>query len=54
MGLATLFLNKYNMAQGLLGRICFRYQNIVKKTTPFPTPTLKKLKIYCFVCDDIF
>ena len=42
MGLATLSVNRYNIAQGLLGRSCFKYLNIIKKTTPFPTPTLKK------------
>ena len=37
--LATLSFNRYNMAQGLLRRSCF-------KTTPSPTPTLKKFLIF--------
>ena len=31
------------MARGLLGKSCLQYFNIIKKTTPSPTPTLKKL-----------
>ena len=58
VGLATLSLINYNMARGLLGRSCLKYFNIIKKTTHFPTPTVKKLvkipKIYFFVCDDFF
>ena len=38
--LATQSLNRYNITQGLLGRICFKSLNIIKKT--IPTPTLKK------------
>ena len=49
--LATLSLINYNMARGLLGRSCLKYFNIIKKTTPSPTPTVKKLvkfqKIIC-------
>ena len=56
VGLATLSLINYNMAQGLLGRSCLKYFNIIKITTPPPTPTVKKLvkfqKIFFFVCDD--
>ena len=44
VGLATLSFNRYNMAKGLLGRSCFKSINKIKKTTPLPTPTLKKLK----------
>ena len=43
VGLATLSLINYNMARGLLGRSCLKYFNIIKKTTPPPTSTLKKL-----------
>ena len=43
VGLTTLSLINYNMAQGLLGRSCLKYFNIIKKTTPSPTPTVKKL-----------
>ena len=43
VGLATLSLINYNMARGLLGRSCLKYFNIIKKTTPSPTPTVKKL-----------
>ena len=43
VGFASLSFNRYNMAQGLLGRSCFKSQNKIK-TTPFPTPTLKKFK----------
>ena len=57
VGLATLSFNWYSMAQGLLGRSCFKYLNIMKNY-PFPYPYLKKIskipKIYFFVCDDIF
>ena len=42
VGLATLSLINYNMARGLLGS-CLKYFNIIKKTTPSPTPTVKKL-----------
>ena len=41
--LATLSLINYNMARGLLGRSCLKYFIIIKKTTPSPTPTVKKL-----------
>ena len=44
VGLDTLSFNRYNMAQGLLGRSCLKYINIIKKTTPFPTSILKKFK----------
>ena len=57
VGLATLSLINYNMARGLLGRSCLKYFNIIKTTTPSPTPTVKisKIpKIYFFVCDDFF
>ena len=54
VGLATLYFNRYNMAQGLLGRSCFKYLNIIKKSTPSSTPNLKKLQKFFFVCDDIF
>ena len=56
-GLATLSLINYNMARGLLGKSCLQYFNIIKKTTPSPTPTLKKLvkfQKFFFVCDDFF
>ena len=36
--LATLSFNKYNMAQGLLRRSCFKYVNIMKKL-PLPLPS---------------
>ena len=42
------------MAQGLQGRICFRYHNIIKKTTPSPTPTLKKIKKFIVLFVTIF
>ena len=48
VGLATLSLNRYNMAQGLQGRSCFKYVNI-EKTTPFPTPTFKKFLIFFMI-----
>ena len=49
--LATLSLIDYNMARGLLGRSCLKYFNIIKKTTPSPTPTVKKLvKFQKFIC----
>ena len=35
--LATLSFNKYNMAQGLLRKSCFKYLNIMKK---LPLPLL--------------
>ena len=42
VGLATLSVNRYNMAQGLLRRCCFKYLNIMKKL-PLPLPQhLKK------------
>ena len=45
MGLAILFFNRYNMAQGLLRRSCFKYLNIMKKLPlPLPLP-LKNKKI---------
>ena len=31
------------MVRGLLGRSCLKSFNIIKKTTPSPTPTLQKL-----------
>ena len=37
VGLATLSLNMYNMAQGLLRRSCFKYVNRMKKL-PLPLP----------------
>ena len=43
VGLATLSFNRYNMAQGLRRRSCFKYN---EKTTPFPTTTFKKLKFF--------
>ena len=43
VGLATLSLINYNMARGLLGRSFLKYLNIIKKTTPSPIPTVKKL-----------
>ena len=45
VGLATSSLINYNMAQGLPGRSCLKYFNIIKKTTSSPTttPTVKKL-----------
>ena len=43
VGLATLSLINYNMARGLLGRSCLKYFKIIKKTTPSPTLTVKKL-----------
>ena len=58
VGLATLSLINYNIARGLLGRSCLKYFNIIKKTSPSPTPTVKKLvkfqKFFFFVCDDFF
>ena len=49
--LATLSLINYKMARGLLGRSCLKYFNIIKKTTPSPTPTVKKLvKFQKFIC----
>ena len=53
MGLATLSINRYNMAQGSLRRSCFKYLNIMKKL-PLPLhPFLKNSKIFCLF-DDIF
>ena len=43
VGLAILSLINYDMARSLLGRSCLKYLNIIKKTTPFPTPTVKKI-----------
>ena len=45
VGLATLSLINYNMARGLPRKSCLKYFNIIKKTTPSPspTPTVKKL-----------
>ena len=43
VGLASLSLINYNIAQGLLGRSFLKYFNIIKKTIPSPTPTVKKL-----------
>ena len=37
VGLATLSLINYNMVQGLLGRSCLKYFNIIKKR-PLPLP----------------
>ena len=37
VGLATLSLDRYNMAQGLLRRSCFKYVNIMEKL-PLPLP----------------
>ena len=37
VGLATLSLNRYNIAQGLLGGSCFKYLNILEKL-PLPLP----------------
>ena len=45
------------MAQGLQKRSCFKYLNIIKKTTPSPTPTFKKLKNFkpfLTIISDIF
>ena len=51
-GLATLSFNRYNMAQGLLGRSCFKYLNVINKNYLFPYLQLKKNlkipKIYFF------
>ena len=50
VGLATPSLNRYNMAQGLLRRSCFKYLNIMKKLPlPLPPP-LKNSNFF----DDIF
>ena len=51
VGLATLSFNRYNMAQGLLRRSCFKYLNIMKKL-PLPLP-LKNSKNF-FLFDNIF
>ena len=54
VGLATLSLNRYNMAQGLLRRSCFEYFNIMKKLPlPLPSP-LKNKKILKIFFYDIF
>ena len=55
VGLATLSLNRYNMAQGLLRKSCFKYLNIMKKQPlPLPLPPpLKNSKKFIFF-DDIF
>ena len=49
-GLATLSFDRYNMAQGFLGRSCFKSFNIIKKQP------LKNFKIpkFFFVRHDIF
>ena len=44
VGLATLSLNRYNMAQGMLRRSCVKYVNIIKKTVLSAIPTFKKFK----------
>ena len=41
VGLDTLFFNRYNMAQGLLRRSCFKYVNIMKKQPLSLAPPLK-------------
>ena len=46
VGLATLSLNRCNMAQGLLRRSCFKYLDIIKKLPLPPTPTFKNLKFF--------
>ena len=43
LGLAIISFNRYNMAQGLLGRIYFK-PFIKIKNYPFPYPHLKKIK----------
>ena len=48
VGLATLSFYRYNMAQGLLRRSCFKYLNIMKKL-----PLSKNSTIFCLF-DDIF
>ena len=49
VGLATLFFNRYNMAQGLLRRSCSKYLNIIKNyPSSTPPPTFKKLKKFFF------
>ena len=56
VGLATPSLINYNMTRGLLGS-CLKHLKIIKKTTPSPIPTVKKLvkfEKYFFACDDIF
>ena len=51
VGLATLSLNRYNMAQGMLRRSCVKYVNIIKKLS-FPlSPPLKNSKILNFFYD---
>ena len=54
VGLATLSFNRYNMAQGLLGRSCFKNLNIMKKLPlPLPPP-LKNSKNLFFLFVAIF
>ena len=48
VGLATLYLNRYNMAHGLLRRSCFKYLNIMKKQLLPLAPPLKNLKFLKF------
>ena len=46
VGLATLSLNRYNRAQGLLRRSCFKYINIMKKLPLLLPPHLKNSKFF--------
>ena len=52
-GLATLSFIRYNITQGLLGRICLKSFNKIENY-PFPYPTLKKLKFPKFFFVMIF
>ena len=55
VGLATLSSNRYNMAQGLLKKSCFKFLNIMTKQ-PLPlAPPLKNKKILknCLINDGI-
>ena len=51
VGLATLSLYRYNMAQDLLRRSCFKCLYIIKK---LPLPLPPPLKNSKFFFDDIF
>ena len=48
VGLATLSFNRYNMAQGLQRRSCFKYLNIMKKQPLSLAPPLKNSKNFIF------
>ena len=53
---ATLSYDRYDMAQGFLGRSCFKSFNIIKKL-PLLLPHLKKIlkfRKFFFVYHDIF